>query len=50
MELKTLDLAHFEAFDAEKIRQMSGLLDAAFRSSGFLVARNLGFQSLLDLK
>ena len=47
MELKTLDFAHFEAFDAEKIGRMSGLVDAAFRSSGFLVARNLGFQSSL---
>ena len=41
MELKTLDFANFEEFDAEKIGQMSGLVDAAFRSSGFLVARNL---------
>ena len=47
MELKTLDFANFEEFDAEKIGQMSGLVDAAFRSSGFLVARNLGFQSSL---
>ena len=49
MKLETLDFAHFEAFDAGEIRRMSGLLDAAFKSSGFLVARNLGFQtSLVD--
>ena len=49
MKLETLDFANFEAFDAGEIRRMSGLLDAAFKSSGFLVARNLGFQtSLVD--